>query len=348
MVVVEKGGRIGWPVRCGEFLPSRDEIRATSPAAEGVEDLFNLPQDVRGEPVTAAEAVSPRGRTYHIPFSGHALRRDILDQYLARLAVDAGAEVKTSTAFLGLRGGVALTEAGGYDAPVVIGADGPLSTVARAAGFPRHPLLFPAMSATVLGDFRPVFRAYFGGIAPGGYAWVIPRKGEANIGLGVHPELRREGLAASFRRFLQGLGLDPKTKGVGGMVPMSGPLPTTVKGKVLLVGDAAGHVLPTSGGGIFTAMLCGRLAGRAAADHLLAGRPLEAYEGAWRTQLGDAFATAAAEFNLMIPAFRSDWLLERLFRLLGSQGLARCLRCQPIEEGLVRDLLSRWAMKVAR
>ncbi len=348
VLVLERSATVGVPVRCGEFLPSVAEIKATAPTADGLGELFDLPEGVRGKSVTKAKAISPGGRVYTVPFDGHALRRDILDQHLAKKAEEAGAEVRTSTTFLGLRDDEVIADRSSWTARVVVGADGPLSSVGRAMGFPRHALLFPAMSASIAGDFEPIFRAYFGNVAPGGYAWVIPREGDANVGLGVHPNLRREPLGVSFRRFLGTLGLDPEIRGVGGLVPMSGPLPRTVQGNVLLVGDAAGHVLPTTGGGIYTAMMCGRLAGLAAADHILHGKPLEAYEAHWREQLGQAFELGLSLFHLMSRAFEADWLLEQLMRFLGPHGLARCLRCQPVEEGGVRDFLTRSMMKLAR
>lgn len=224
-----------------------------------------------------------------------------MDQHLAHLADAAGA-VWTATTFRGFDGSTVFTSRGDVSTRVLVGADGPTSEVARVAGFPRHHLLFSAMSATIPGDYDPVFRAYFGSVAPGGYAWVIPRKGDANVGLGVHPDLRREPLTRSFQRFLAAQGL-PSVDGTGGLVPLSGPLDTTVKGNVLLVGDAAGHVLPTSGGGIYTAMMCGRLAGLAVAAHIVRGEPLGAYQAAWRRVLGRAFATGLREFQIMARGF---------------------------------------------
>ncbi len=345
VLLLDRNTTVGVPIRCGEFLPSIDEIKATAPLAEGLEQLFSLPPSVLGLHITRAEAISPKGRVYTLNFDGYAIHRDRLDQHLAHLAEEAGAEVWTSTTFRGFNGSTVFTSHGDVSTRVLVGADGPTSAVARSASFPRPTLFFSAMSATIPGDYDPIFRAYFGSVASGGYAWVIPRRGDANVGLGVHPHLRRQPLTHSFQQFLAAQGM-PSVDATGGLVPMSGPLDTTVKGNVLLVGDAAGHVLPTSGGGIYTAMMCGRLAGLAAASHIVRGEPLGAYEAAWRRVLGRAFATGLREFQIMARGFENDWLLEQLLHVVGAENLERSLRCQPIPEGGILDLLTRAAAKL--
>src|SRR5437870_5206069 len=72
-------------------------------------------------------------------------------------------------------------------------------------------------------------------------------------------------------------------RATGGCVRVLGPPPRTVKDNVMLVGDAAGMVMATNGGGNNVAMIAGRYAGLTAADHLLDGTPLDEYEARWRT-----------------------------------------------------------------
>ncbi|MDX1534318.1 MAG: NAD(P)/FAD-dependent oxidoreductase, partial [Thermoplasmata archaeon] len=330
VLVLEKARTVGEPVRCGEFLPSMEEIRRISAETEGFEDLFDLPTRILGRFIERAVAYAPSGRTFEVDFQGHAIRRGRLDRYLARQASDEGAELWTGTPFLGFDDGDLVIPHARVRATVVIGADGPRSLVARERGFPEHELLFPALSLSLAGSFDPVFEAYFGGAAPGGYAWVIPRHQDANVGLGVRPDLRQDPLRAALDTFLEARGLVPHGDPTGGFVPMSGPLPETVRGNVLLAGDAAGHVLSTSGGGIFTAMMCGRLAGRAAAEYVTGRAPLTAYEAAWRRVLGGAFERAWALFRMLAPFFDDPEALEESFRVLGPTGLAAALRCQDL------------------
>src|SRR5205807_1897073 len=82
----------------------------------------------------------------------------------------------------------------------------------------------------------------------------------------------RGNLRELFDRFVQSRHLEPG-KATGGFVPVLGPPPRTVKDNAMLVGDAAGMVMATNGGGNNVAMIAGRIAGLTAADHLLDGTP---------------------------------------------------------------------------
>jgi len=76
---------------------------------------------------------------------------------------------------------------------------------------------------------------------------------------------------------------------VGG-VPVVGPIQRSVAGGVLLVGDAARHVDPLTGGGIYNAMVCGRIAGRVVSEASVAGDFSEGflmkYENQWKEEVG--------------------------------------------------------------
>ena len=77
----------------------------------------------------------------------------------------------------------------------------------------------------------------------------------------------------------------------GGGVPLAAPLRTQYADHLVLVGDAARHVYPITGGGIHTALRGGALAGRFLAEVIEAGRPpvastLKAYQDRWLEQMG--------------------------------------------------------------
>src|SRR2546427_357438 len=117
-------------------------------------------------------------------------------------------------------------------------------------------------------------------------------------------------------------------KVTGGFVPDLGPPPRTVKDNVMLVGDAAGMVMATNGGGNNVAMIAGRYAGLTAADHLLDGTPLDAYETRWRTAVGGPLAEGVRIKRFADRFFGSDRLLDAAMILLGRRRMARAIRCQ--------------------
>ncbi|MDI6859685.1 MAG: NAD(P)/FAD-dependent oxidoreductase, partial [Methanocellales archaeon] len=69
-----------------------------------------------------------------------------------------------------------------------------------------------------------------------------------------------------------------------------GPLKRTVSNGIMIVGDAAGQVKPSSGGGIYTGTLCAKIAGEVAAAAVKEGdtsaKRLAEYEKRWRSAIG--------------------------------------------------------------
>lgn len=152
-------------------------------------------------------------------------------------------------------------------------------------------------------------------VAPGGFAWLVPfeRSGTAHARLGL---LCESDAARRFRAFASAhavaAGVDPSAipEPRLKMLPL-GPVRRTVTDRVLAVGDAAGMVKPTTGGGIYYAMLSGRLAAEVAGDALrrdtLRARDLRPYEDAWRARLG--------------PDIRAGLAFRALATRIGDRGI---------------------------
>jgi len=184
-------------------------------------------------------------------------------------------------------------------AEIVLGADGPLSRVGRWVGS-VNPHLLPAIQVRArLREpmehteiyLEPEFRA--------GYGWLFPKKGWANVGVGMQPEGRQGGLASTLKALLGRLvatgKVEPPPVGrSGGWIPV-GPPRRAVFDRILLAGDAAGHAHPITGGGVAMAVSGGALAGTWAARAVGSGSMalLERYEEAWRDLWGETLATAS-------------------------------------------------------
>jgi len=112
---------------------------------------------------------------------------------------------------------------------------------------------------------------------------------------------------------------------------MSGSIRSLVKGNHLLVGDAAGMVLPSNGAGITIAMIGGRIAGQVVAEHLRDGTPLSEYERRWNTQMGKVMRNSKRAFRLGSLLFRApDWLLNIAFNRLTKRFIWRAVTCRPL------------------
>ena len=325
VLLVDKRKEIGVPVQCGEYVAHNEEVRSIFPDVGELEDLMAVPYQVREVDTPVIRIWSPKGRQYEVPFKGFTVRRDRMDQGIAAQAVAEGAEIMTETTVLRVRGEEVATNHGTYQGKVVIGSDGPRSTVAKSVGL-EWPVSAPAMSATADGDFSNATDMFFGNLAPGGYAWIIPKAHCANVGLGTWQHFHGN-LRSLFDRFVRSRDLEAG-KATGGFVPVMGPPPRTVKDNTMLVGDAAGMVMATNGGGNNVAMIAGRIAGMTAADHLLDGTPLDMYETRWRGAVGGPLDRGVRIKKLADRFFGSDRLLEAAMLLIGRRRMARAIRCQ--------------------
>jgi digeranylgeranylglycerophospholipid reductase len=114
----------------------------------------------------------------------------------------------------------------------------------------------------------------------------------------------------------------------GGFVPSSGPLKRTVAGNVILVGDAAGHVMASNGGGVPIGLAAARIAGGVAASAITKGEDLGEYEAQWRRQMGDVLSTSLRFRWLAGAAFWSPVATEIAMWGMPRSQMLRGLKCQ--------------------
>jgi len=236
--------------------------------------------------------------------------------------------VRTSASVTKVGGHEAVVNGEAVTANVIIGADGPRSIVAKSFGLPANKDMYPAVTAFAEGDFEPVMEMHFGSVAPGAYAWVLPKKHGANVGVGVAPRWAKGRISDYFEIYRANRQLNVPGRLVGKHVPSCGPIAKTVEGNALLVGDAAGHVIAVSGGGIPIAMICGRIAGRTAAHAALRGGKLTDYETEWRAQVAKPLARAVTTKRMASFFFGSDRRLQFSMSLLGARRMGRIVRCR--------------------
>lgn len=242
-----------------------------------------------GRSVGEMVVVGPTGRRVLLPaltgftYPGHgvAVTRMVFDAWLRDLALAAGAEAVTGRV-AGLRDDVVeLDDGRRIVTDVVIGADGATSAIAAAAGLvdPLAVLWGFAERTYVAQDVeRPAIVLWDDTPRRGfpGYGWLFPGDGGvANVGLGLglrNDRSRASRAVSSFDAFcehLRRLGmLTAPTDGrrLGGWLKMGIVGTVPARGRVLLVGDAAGLVNPLQGEGIAPAMTSAAFAASAILD----------------------------------------------------------------------------------
>jgi digeranylgeranylglycerophospholipid reductase len=326
-LLLDRRPELGHPVQCGEFLPAASELADLFDCPELIASAFEIPSGTVLRETRWMSCVSPYGHRFRFPLSGFTVSRRAFDKALAYRAEGAGAQLRHPVGVLGLDDDV-LSLANGEQvrATVVVGADGPLSTIGRSVGFVPHRELFRMVTATVDGPLDDTIDLHFGHVAPGGYAWRFPRATDANVGLGVARATPGRSLDALLDTFLAEQGLGPARERTRWWVPVGPPPASLVRGRAVFAGDAANLVMATNGGGIPTAMLSGWLAGAAAARHVRSGAPLEEYDRAWRPAIHDPLERAARIQRFGDRFARYDPLLALGMRYIGGSGLDSMMR----------------------
>jgi digeranylgeranylglycerophospholipid reductase len=330
VLLLDKREHIGIPVRCGEYMPALNELSIMFPAVGELDELFQIVSTHYSRAMKGTHFYTPNKKVYKLDFRGFTVERQDFDLALAQQAQSAGAVLLTNTTVTKVKGNSVLTDKGEFSGKVIVGADGPLSRVAECAGMRKPKRLAVAIRCDVEGDFGDVVKMYFGEAGPGGYAWIFPKKNSANIGLGIQTNMTGRPLNELLKRFLEahGMTFEQAKEVTIKAIPISGQVPQLVKENVLLVGDAAGHVMPCNGGGLPVAMICGRIAGTTIAAHIAQGVPLSAYAESCHRQVGKVLRRSLLLKRVADVCFHDKRLLEWSLRLVGARGMHRILRCQ--------------------
>ena len=278
-----------------------------------------------------------------IPVPGELAVIDRLE-YGRRLiegATDAGAEIHYDTVVrdVSQNGGVEGLDAVRqgepveYDTEVVIDAAGALSLLQDKTDFSgttfdtnvTYSQFCSAYREIVTVDepvewsdalvFKPTERA-------AGYLWYFPRtETEINVGLGFQMTEEPMQLVDDLRADLQtreefeGATVEDK---LGAALPTRRPYDSAVAPGYMAVGDAAGHVNPTTGGGIAGAAYAGTYAGEQAVEALDRGDTGEAGLWEYNERVMDRFGARYAAldvYNIFTTASDVDDLMQLLAAL---------------------------------
>jgi len=196
--------------------------------------------------------------------------RTKLEMELLLLAREIGVDVRFETEAVSAEAGKLMVQSGSeiqsITAPVIVGADGPRSRVADWFSLRQPTNLIVAMQVELeeTSSHSDQVDVFVGeNVAPGFLGWSVPAEdGITRVGLGVlppytpHPFVDRLVAELSPNVHIRARS--------AGWIPLS-PAPHSATTGAILVGDAAGHVKPLTGGGLYTGGLCARIAGETAA-----------------------------------------------------------------------------------
>ncbi|HNP87659.1 MAG: geranylgeranyl diphosphate reductase [Chloroflexi bacterium SZAS-1] len=279
---------------------------------------FDIPQSLISRKVHHALVHSPSERTVAIDVVGTSPHsdddyiamccREEFDQFLRNRAVAQGAHLIEGQ-LLDLKvtpAGVTTTyreKASGATKTLrttaVIGADGAYSPTAKALGLPNLPRCVAIQERIRLPDDKMARWAdtadlYLGTeVSPDLYAWAFPKKDHVAVGMGAghgHTKAAKQHLANLKQRIAPELAGGEIILQEAHALPMQ-PRPQIAFDRAMLVGDAAGLVVNTSGEGIYWAMKSAQLAAEVLAGSLLnpSAERLLRYQRTWWKQYGTMY-----------------------------------------------------------
>ncbi len=320
-LVCEEHAAIGTPVHCTGVLSAASF------------DEFPIPRETILNPLTTVQFVSPTGleMRYTPPtLQAVVIDRAQFDQRLAAQALAAGAEIRLDTrvSSLEITPDAVVANAGGMPvrARLAVLACGASYTLQRrlGLGLPRAYLQTAQreLPARTLGD---VVIQFGSAVAPGGFAWAVPikRPDGPHVRVGVMATGQTTGWYDAMVGRLASWGVQsdrarPRLK----FLPLRS-ISRTFGDRLLVVGDAAGLVKPTTGGGIYYSIVSASLACDVAETALrrnrLGSAALSAYQSRWRRRLSGEFHAQWALRQL--AEHMSDRQIDALFELAVSDGV---------------------------
>jgi len=298
VLVCEEHREIGLPNHCPGHV-----------SLNGLKQLgINLPQEVLENKIKGVVFYSPSGHEFRVRFASYVtcvVNRTMFDKFLASLAEEAGVRYQLGTrvdSFIldqGCVRGVSVDKKI-LESRVVIDAEGCSSTLLKKAGLPTldKSLVVNGVEGDVVNveDVNhDTVEVYLGqNYSPGFYAWIIPcLDGSAKVGLATK--------AGNPKSYLQNfVNHNPQAKNKlrrsrfvrvsYHLLTLGGPISKTHHNGLLIVGDAASQVKPTTGGGIVMGLTCAKIAGKTAYEAIknndYSERFLSEYEKRWQKAIG--------------------------------------------------------------
>jgi len=289
--------------------------------------------------VNSAKFFSPSGGCLRVQtenVQAYVVNRLLLDKALASKAQSQGAQYFFSTPVIDIIPGKnsiqAETSCSGankiFSARAVILANGFRPKLPRKLGLGKIKSFLTGAQAEIEAKNVDELEVYFGqGIAPGAFAWLVPTsKNKAYAGL-----LATSRAKLHLQKFLnnpicQGRITSREMEIEQKAIPV-GTLARSYGDRVLVIGDAAGQVKPTTGGGIYFGHLGARIAAEVlhealSSDNLTAGQ-LSRYQKQWKSKMGKELSRGY--WARWAYAKLSDRQIEGIFNVLDSSGMAEAL-----------------------
>ncbi len=327
VVVLEQKEKLGGRVCCAGII------------SQGCVNSFAIDDSVVLRRANSAKLFSPSGRLLRLwrqETQACIVDRAAFDISIASWAQGKGAQYVLNSLVRGIEVGddgvrveaARWGEGLNFEARAVVVATGFGSRLVEGLGLGKVGNFVMGTQAEVETIGVDEVEVYFGQeVAPGFFAWLMPTSPpKALVGL-----LSRRSPGLYLKKLISSLLAQGKI--VSDEVELSHrgislkPLARTYARRLVVVGDAAGQVKPTTGGGIYYGLLCADIAAnnlhRALDDNDLSARNLASYEREWKKKLGRELKIGyyARKFYEHL----SDSQIDRIFDIIKSSGIDEAL-----------------------
>ena len=318
VALLEKHADIGKPVQCSGLVSYR--LKTILP---DLADNVILNEVRRAKFFYSSRPTSTPNFELKSKKPVYVIDRAELDKSLFEKAISSGAKAKLPTKFTSYiikeDKIIISTNKGKIESRLLVGADGPNSIVAKKAKLEKPENYLTGVQATVDGEFdtdADSVELWFGpDITPDFFGWLIPvSPTKARIGLAT-----RSKALGYFKNFLKkriGIAVRPD---VGGRINF-GLMENTATERVMVVGDAAAHVKPLSGGGVIYGLIGAAYCANACvwalrAGDFSAGFLKQEYDKKWKRQLRKPIERGLRYRKILLSAGKR---MNLLFNIAGK------------------------------
>jgi len=318
--IFEEHKEIGSPIQCtGLVTPS-------------INNILKLKKDLIINEIKKVKIFSKNNSLeLNLKNKNLVLDRKKFDNHLADLAISQGTKIFLNYKFIENKKNLIKIKFNNQKDSILktdylIGADGPLSQVARSNNLFKKRKFLTGIQAIVKLKNENYIEFY---PSIGTFAWVVPENKEiCRIGVAYYQNPKED-----FNRFLKLKKINNKNiiEKQGGLIPLYDPRLKTKKDNIYLVGDAASQVKATTGGGIIQ----GLKAAQSLADSILNKKN---YEERWKKEIGKDLLVHLKMRNIMDKFKDKDW--DSLIKLFKKDETKRII------ESFDRDYPTKFIIKL--
>ncbi|RJX15739.1 NAD(P)/FAD-dependent oxidoreductase [Candidatus Bathyarchaeota archaeon] len=326
-LLIEEHKQVGKPVHC----TGKIYVKAFKE--------FELPKESIVNEVKGAYFYSPNNFSFKISKSkidSYIVDREIFDLKMVEKAVDAGTHLMMETKCYDLTKNV-----DGYvlrskyknekielKAKIVVDAEGWNPILSKKLGLYEETTYLKGLQYEMLDvdlNNEKFVEVYFGKqFFPGFFGWIVPvRDGKARVGLCINPKYTSSPPSYYLRKALKDHPIISRktrkakiVKIFGGIIPIHRFPRKSFVGRFILVGDSAGHVKSTTGGGLYFGLKAATIAGEVICECLEKNmKNLGLYKKKWKIWEKELKFTSFA--RKILDEF-SDKELNKVLRLIGE------------------------------